>query len=133
MIDEKSYKQTSKVVFQEGKSVASLMAHFPTDNELKFKDILDSKHIKYRFQKVFFKTIAGVRHTAECYYVAQFWLPRKRLFIEIPYGHRYKKPKTGDFRNYDALDVVKRVQCVKLSMEELNNEEFINNFIQLIK
>lgn len=133
MIDEKILKQNSKVVFQEGKRVAWILATNPSENELKFKDLLDSHHIKYKFQKLFFKSYAGTKHTAESYYVAQFWLPRRKLFIEVPQGSRAKRVKQCDFRTLNALDVFPKAQCIKLTLDELEDSEFIDNFIQLIK
>jgi len=133
MINETPTKKASKVVFQEGKKVSWILSTNPSENEQKFKAILDNNHIKYRFQKVFFKAIEGTRKTAECYYIAQFWLPRKKLFIEIPTGNRYRMPRVQDFRNYNALEVFSKAQCIKLNDDELEDSEFINNFIKLIK
>lgn len=133
MVNETPTKKASDVVFQEGKKVSWILSTNPSENEQKFKNLLDENHIRYRFQKVFFKAIEGTRKTAECYYIAQFWLPRKKLFIEIPTGNRYRMPKIQDFRNYNALEVFPKAQCIKLTEEDLITSEFINDFIKLIK
>lgn len=133
MIDERNLKKNSRAVFQEGKRVSWILSTNPSENEQKFKKVLDDNHIKYKFQKVFFKTIDGIRKTAECYYIAQFWLPRRKLFIEIPQGNRLRKIRSCDFRNYNALEVFPKAQCIKLSDDEFEDTEFMDNIIELIK
>lgn len=133
MIDEKSYKQTSNIIRQEGKKVAKFLGHFPSENELRLQALLDSNHFRYKFQKVFFKSIKGMKGCAESYYIAQFWLPKKRLFIEVEPGKRLKKVKDDNLRTFDALEVFPKAQCIKLSKNELDDAEFIDNFIKLIK
>lgn len=133
MTEEKSLKQASKIVFQEGKKVAWILSTNPTENEIKFQSLLNQNHIKYRFQKVFFKSYEGTKKTAECYYIAQFWLYKKKLFVEIPSGSRAKVPRVQDFRIYKALEVFPKAQSIQLTADELEDPEFIDNFINLIK
>lgn len=133
MIDEKSYKQNSKVVYAEGKKIAWILLSNPTDNELLLKSLLDENHIKYKFQKPFFKSMEGNKGCAVSYYIAQFWLPRKRLFIEISPSNRHRNPRHTDFRVYDALEVFPKAQCIKLNRKDLDSSEFIDNFIKLVK
>ena len=131
MIDKKSYTLNSKAVYQEGKKIAWKLSTNPSSSELLFKSILDDKHIKYKFQKLFFKSIPGTKKCADSYYIAQFWLPRKKLIISI--GTDNSKFIPADFRIYDALEAFPKAQCVKLSEYDLHNTEFIDKFIQLLK
>lgn len=133
MIETESYKQNTRVVRQEGKRLAWILSSRPSNNELLLKSILDGKHIKYKFQKPFYKSINGIKGSAVSYYIAQFWLPRKRLFIEINPCNKHRNPINTDFRVYNALDVFPKAQCIKLTKEDLNTPEFINDFIKLIK
>lgn len=133
MNKEDSYKQNSKAVYQEGKHIAWILSTKPSDNELLLKSILDDNQIKYKFQKPFFKSIAGTRKCAESYYIAQFWLHRKKLFIEISPCNKHRNPEHTNFRIYNALEVFPKAQCIKLTKEDLVTPEFINDFVKLIK
>lgn len=131
MIDKKLYTLNSKAVYQEGKKVAWILSTKPSNSELFFKSILDNKLIKYKFQKIFFKSIPGTKKCAESYYIAQFWLPRKKLIIEITTTNR--RFISADFRIHDALEAFPKAQCIKLSEDDLHNTEFIDQFIKLLK
>lgn len=133
MIIKEATRRAFKAVFDEGKCTEYILQHFPTENELKIQNLLKQNHIKYKFQKVFFKTFEGKRNTAECYYIAQFWLYKKRLFIEVPAGIRQKKPKFQDFRTYNALEVFPKAQCIQLKEEDIEDAVFLDQFISLLK
>ena len=133
MIDKESYKRVSDQVYQEGKEVSKTMFKYPTANERKLADILSRYNVKFTFQKLLFSHPNGIREYLDSYYVAQFWLHRKKLFLEVEPGYRLVKPKYTGFRTFKALDVFPKAQCIKLTEEDLNTPEFVSEFLKLIK
>lgn len=132
MEKEKSIKQISHLVNKEGRMVEWFMRNYPTTNELFFINLLDENKIKYKFQKVFFQKVEGHENRSKAYYIAQFWLYKKRLFVEVNPGHR-KSMKPTNFRVYDALSVFPRAQCIKLTDKDLKDENFMKSFISVLK
>lgn len=128
-----SCKESSKVIYQEGKKTAWILTSNPSENELLLKGILDEHNVKYKFQKIFFKSIEGKKKCAESYYIAPFWLPRKKLIIEVSPSKRDKVSKNMNFRIYNALEAFPKAQCIKLTKKDLTAPGFIKDFIDLIK
>lgn len=134
MIIDKVFKQSSYKVKLEGKRVASTMFHHPTNEELQFKKLLDDNKIKYSFHKLFFNSVTdGKKKYPLSYYVAQFWCYKKRLFVEIESKERDKTIRFTNCRTFDALEVFPKAQCIKLTKEDLNDNEFINHLLEVLK
>ena len=133
MIDKESYKRISDLIYQEGKAVSKIMFKYPTANERELASILSKHNVKFTFQKLLFGHPNGIREYIDSYYIAQFWLYRKKLFIEVEPGYRSVKPKYTGVRTFKALDVFPKAQCIQLTEEDLNTPEFISEFLKLIK
>jgi very-short-patch-repair endonuclease len=84
-----------------------------TKSEIKFKKILDENQIKYIFQKGFLKPF---------HRIVDFYIPRKKLIIEIDGGY-HKEPyyKEKD-RIKDAVFLkVRGLKTVRLTNEQVDN------------
>lgn len=131
---DKSFKSVSYKIMAEGKRVASTMFHHPSEEELQLKNMLDKNGVKYTFQKLLFNSVTdGKKKYPKSYYVAQFWCYRKKLFIELESKERAKPIRYTDYRTFDSHEVFPKAQCIKLTKGDLNDSEFMNHLLEVLK
>lgn len=133
MIDEKSFKKISHLIRSEGEHNSRLMFKFPTALEGKVKKMLDDNGIKYKFQQLFYRYVIGYRQYVEAYYIANFWIPRKRLILDIQPARRKIDVETQDLRTFSYEGITPRAQVLKISEKDLECPTFAQELLAILK
>lgn len=132
MIDEKSFRKITHLVRSEGEHNSRLMYKFPTALEQKVMEILDENHVKYSFQKLFYKFVKGYRQYVEAYYIANFWIPRKKLMIDIEAAPRKIKVQSQDLRTFSNDGVTPKAQVLRITEKDLEYPTFKAELLALV-
>lgn len=133
MIDEKSFKKVSHLIRSEGEHNSRLMYKFPTALEARVKNILDDNGIKYKFQQLFYRFVKGYRQYVEAYYIANFWIPQKRLILDIQPAKRKIEVDSEKLRTFSYDNITPRAQVLKITEEDLRCPTFAQELLALIK
>lgn len=133
MIDERSFKKISHLIRSEGEHNSRLMYKFPTALEEKVKKILDDNGIKYKFQQLFYRFVKGYRQYVEAYYIANFWIPKKKLVLEIQPARRKIEVDSEKLRTFSYEGVTPKAQVLKITEEDLRCPTFAQELLALIK
>lgn len=133
MIDEKSFKKITHLIRSEGEHNSRLMYKFPTALEAQVKKLLDENHVKYSFQKLFYRYVKGYRQYVEAYYIANFWIPRKRLMLDIQKGPRKINVASEDLRTFSNEGITPAAQVLRITEKDLNCPTFAEEFLSLVK
>lgn len=133
MIDEESYRKISHLIRSEGKHNSRLMFKFPTDLEIQVKRILDENGIKYSFQKLFYRYVRGYRKYVEAYYIANFWIPRKKLMLDIQPMRRKVNVRCEDLRTFSNEGITPAAQVLRINEEDFECPTFKNELLALLK
>lgn len=133
MIDEKSFKRLNHAVRSEGEHNSRLMFKFPTASEAKLRKELDERGVKYSFQKLLYRMVEGSRKLADAYYIANFWFPKKRLIINIRKGKRKIEVASEGLRTFEYGGIFPKAQVISLTEEDIDNPEFIEGIIGMLR
>ena len=133
LADEKSFQTFTHLVRSEGEHNSKLMFKFPTDLELKVKQVLEKNNIKFKFQKVLYRPIKGYRHYVEAYYIANFWIPKKKLIINVQKAYRKIAVDSEDLRTHSYDGISPKVQIVELDREAVECPTFEQELVAILK
>jgi hypothetical protein len=133
MIDEKSFKKVSHLIRSEGEHNSRLMYKFPTALEREVKKVLDDNGIKYKFQQLFYRFVKGYRQYVEAYYIANFWIPKKRLVLDIQPARRKIEVKSEKLRTFSYDGVTPRAQVLRITEEDLRCPTFAQELLAILK
>jgi hypothetical protein len=133
MIDEKSFKKISHLIRSEGEHNSRLMYKFPTALEGEVMKILDDNGIRYKFQQLFYRFVRGYRQYVEAYYIANFWIPKKKLILEIQPARRKIEVDSEKLRTFSYEGISPRAQVLKITKEDLECPTFAQELLALIK
>ena len=133
MIDEKSFKKVSHLIRSEGEHNSRLMYKFPTALEGEVKKILDDNGIMYKFQQLFYRFVRGYRQYVEAYYIANFWIPKRKLILEIQPARRKIEVDSEKLRTFSYEGISPRAQVLKITKEDLECPTFAQELLALIK
>lgn len=133
MVDEKSFKKTTHLIRSEGEHNSRLMFKFPTALESQVKKLLDDNGIKYSFQKLFFRYVKGYRQYVEAYYIANFWLYKKRLILDIQKAPRKIDVKCEDLRTFSNEGIKPAAQVLRITEQDLKCPTFADELLALLK
>lgn len=133
MIKEVSFKKITKNIKEAGIHNSRLMYKFPTELESKIMEILDEEGIKYKFQKLFYKFVKGSRDYIENYYIANFWIPKKKIVLDIASVPRKVKINTDSLRSYDTEGIHPKPFVIKINENDLEYPSFKQELVALLK
>ena len=133
MIDEKSFKKISHLIRSEGEHNSRLMYKFPTVLENRVRKVLDDNGIKYKFQQLFYRFVKGYRQYVEAYYIANFWIPKKRLILDIQPAKRKVEVDSEKLRTFSYDGINPKAQVLRITEEDLNCPTFTQELLALIK
>lgn len=133
MVDEKSFKKISHLIRSEGEHNSRLMYKFPTVLEGKVKKLLDDNRIKYSFQKLFYRYVKGYRQYVEAYYIANFWIPGKKLMLDIQKAPRKIDVKSEDLRTFSNEGIAPVAQVLRITERDLECPTFADELLALLK
>ncbi len=133
MIDDKSFKMVSHLIRSEGERNSRKMHKFPTALETKMKRILIANGVDYRFQKLFYRYVKGYKQYVEAYYIANFWIPKKKLALDIQPAPRKYKIKSEGLRTFTNRDISPVAQVLKITEEDFKYPNFEQELLALLK
>lgn len=102
------------------------MRYNPSPLEERMKNILENNLIMYESQKIFY--IYANDGWIKKYYIADFYIPNKRLIIEVD-GKFHDKHKQHDKLRTVEIKSQYDVEVVRYKWEDLNNEEIMENLV----
>ena len=133
MVDEKSFKKISHLIRSEGEHNSRLMYKFPTALEAQVKKVLDDNGVRYKFQQLFYRFVKGYRQYVEAYYIANFWIPKKKLVLEIQPARRKIEVESEKLRTFSYDGVFPRAQVLRITEEDLRCPTFAQELLTILK
>lgn len=133
MVDKKTFKQYFNQLKSEGKYNSKIMFKNPTSLEKKLQAILDDNQIKYVFQKLFYKRVEGTRDCIEAYYIANFWIPQKRIVLNVEAAPRKNQPEYWGFSTKDFSGIVAKSQVLNISRKDFECPTFVDELVAILK
>lgn len=109
---------------------AKEMQSWPSPLEEKMKDFLDRYNVEYEFQKIFY--IYADDGWIVRYYIADFYLPEKKIIIEVDgkqhdMHKQYDKERTGNIQeNYPNVTVL------RYRWEDLSDENKMEKLLYVV-
>lgn len=132
-MEEESLKRITSLVREEGSRNARIMFTHPTALEREIREILDANGIKYTFQKPLYRFIKGYRHYVESYYIANFWLPSKKIILDVESSFRNASVRSTGVRTYDNEGITPVATVLKIKEEDLKYPAFKEELLALLK
>jgi hypothetical protein len=133
MVDEKSFKKISHLIRSEGEHNSRLMYKFPTALEAQVKKVLDDNGVRYKFQQLFYRFVKGYRQYVEAYYIANFWIPKKKLVLEIQPARRKIEVESEKLRTFSYDGVFPRAQVLRITEVDLRCPTFAQELLAILK
>ena len=133
MVDKESFKKISHLIRSEGEHNSRLMYKFPTALEAQVKKVLDDNGVRYKFQQLFYKFVKGYRQYVEAYYIANFWIPKKKLVLEIQPARRKIEVESEKLRTFSYDGVFPRAQVLRITEEDLRCPTFAQELLTILK
>lgn len=127
-----NYKIVSNQVYLEGRRSSFVLSKYPTPSEKKLIEALTKHHIRFKFHRCFYKSFEG-RKDFCAYYIAQFWLPKKKLILNVTQEDRECNPRYTSLRSFDSSEVYPKAQYLEVSKEDINTPLFIDELVRLLK
>ena len=112
-------------------SRASEMEMWPSPLEKRMKDFLESNKVEYQQQYIFY--IYGSNGWISKYYIADFYVPSKRLIIEVD-GKFHDKHKQHDkMRTKEIQTNYPGVEVVRYQWKDLSDKDKMSELLSMIK
>ena len=123
--------QHNKAVMISAQSRASEMEMWPSPLEKRMKDFLESNKIEYQQQYIFY--IYGSNGWISKYYIADFYVPSKRLIIEVD-GKFHDKHKQHDkMRTKEIQTNYPGVEVVRYQWKDLSDKDKMSELLSMVK
>ena len=113
------------------KGNATYMKKHPSWLEKKMMEFLDNQHIKYEFQKVFFiKSKGGF---IKSYYIVDFYIPDKKVILEVDGQFHKEQKEYDDFRTRDIQKHYPKIQVIRWEARDFHSYVNMKTLLSLIK
>lgn len=112
-------------VIMEGRKVAKFLKKYPSISELRIKDILDSNNIEYSYQVVMYLSDRG-------YYIANFYIPKKKLILHVESSTRMQEPKYSNRRIFDYSKLFQKVQVLRIRSKDIKKKIFEEDLLKVV-
>lgn len=110
-----------------------LMRIYPTQLESQIKSLLDEYSVKYDFHRVFYQLDKSKHKLIEHYYIADFWLPDKKLVLSIEDCTRKIDIKNDNYRTSNLDNYRLQHTLISIRRDDLRNGNFLRDFLLLVK
>lgn len=121
----------NKEVMSSAQHRAYEMRLWPSPLEVKMKMLLDTWGITYEDQKIFY--IFGRKGWINKYYIADFYIPAKKIIIEVD-GKFHDDHKQHDkMRTKEIQEQYPGVEVVRYKSKDLSNEELMMKLLYMIR
>ena len=127
------------VIFIECKSVQNNLNEAHISQLYRYFSITDvqigilTNGVDYRFQKLFYRYVKGYKQYVEAYYIANFWIPKKKLALDIQPAPRKYKIKSEGLRTFTNRDISPVAQVLKITEEDFKYPNFEQELLALLK
>ena len=140
IIDEKSFKEVSKVVREAGLKTHKILVKHPSAMEKRIRRILNRNKLDFMFQAIMHREIDGNHDLTEAFYIASFYFPKKKIAlvmedspVNITDEERDYIASVDGLRTYDIRDISQRIQELKITNEDFNCPTFTQELVSLLR
>ena len=140
MINEKSFREVSKVVREAGLRTHRILAKHPSALERRMRRILNRNKVDFLFQALLHKEINGNHDFTEAFYIASFYFPQKKIAMVIEDSPVNITQEEKDYiasvdglRTYDIREISQKIQELKITEEDFECPTFTQELLSLIK
>lgn len=129
----KSYSKTenNKRMQDSAELHAEEMRLQPSPLEKMMQEFLNNHNIKYEFQKIFY--IAGRDRYITQYYIADFYIPSKKLIIEMD-GKFHNKQKKADYKRTETIrNHYKKVKVIRFAYYDMQSVKKLSELLERLK
>lgn len=112
-------------IILEGKKVAKFLKKYPSISELKIKDILDSNGVEYSYQVLMYSSERG-------YYIANFYIPKKKLLLHVENSTRRQEPKYSKYRIFDYSKLFHKVSVLRIRTKDIKKKIFEEDLLKIV-
>lgn len=124
-------KENNKKLQDSAEVNAWWMRKNPSFLERMMLQFLDNNNIQYEFQKIFY--IAGKNNYITRYFIADFYIPSKKVVIEMD-GKFHKEQEKQDKRRTALIkDYYKKVKVIRMTYKDMNNPNKLRDLLTRIK
>ncbi len=107
---------------------ADEMKVFPSPLEERMQRVLDKHHIKYEFQKIFY--IYADDGWITRYYIADFYIPNKKIIIEVD-GKFHDEHRLHDKqRTKDIQKLYPEVEVLRYKWKDVSDEKIMGELVR---
>jgi hypothetical protein len=139
MINEKSYREVSKVVREAGVKTQRILIKHPSALERRMRRILNRNNIDFLFQALLHKEIRGNRDLTEAFYIASFYFPQKKIAlvmedspVNITQEEKDYIASVDGLRTYDIREISQKIQEVKITEDDFEYPTFTQELLALL-
>lgn len=112
-----------------------LMRVYPSILEWQIKNLLDENAVRYDFHRVFYKMSndTAKKKVILKYYIADFWLPDKKIVLKIGDSPRKIEVESDDYMAPSLEGFRLQHTTIDIDSKDLHSENFLCDFTRLVK
>lgn len=139
MINEKSFREVSKVVREAGLKTHRILVKHPSALERRMRKLLNRNKVDFLFQALLHKEIGGNHALTEAFYIASFYFPKKKIAlviedspVNITQEERDYIASVDGLRTYDIREISQKIQELKITEEDFDCPTFSQELLALL-
>ena len=140
IIDEKSYKEVSKVIRDASFKTQKILVRHPSALERRVRRILNRNKLDFMFQAIMHKEVRGNHDLTEAFYIASFYFPKKKIAlvmedspVNITDEERDYIASVDGLRTYDIREVSQKIQELKITEKDFECPTFKQELLAILK
>lgn len=140
IIDEKSFKETSKIIREASFKTQRILVKHPSALERRMRRVLNRNKLDFMFQAIMHKEINGNHDLTEAFYIASFYFPKKKIAlvmedspVNITDEERDYIASVDGLRTYDIRDVSQKIQELKITDKDFECPTFTQELLAILR
>ena len=139
MINEKSFKEVSKIVREAGIKTKKILVRHPSALERRMRKLLNRNKVGFLFQALMHKEINGNHELTEAFYIASFYFPKKKIAlvmedhpVNITQEEKDYIASVDGLRTYGIRETSQKIQELKISEKDFECPTFTQELLTLL-
>lgn len=124
-------KENNEKIQDSAEINAYMMKNNPSFLEKMMMQFLNTNHISFEFQKIFY--IAGKNNYITQYFIADFYIPAKKTIIEVDGKFHQKQSKEDKKRTMLIKEHYKKVKVLRMTYNDIHNPRKLEDLLKRIK
>lgn len=107
------------------------MRRNPSFLEKMMKEFLDNHGINYEFQKIFY--IAGKNNYITQYFIVDFYIPNKKLILEVDGKFHKEQAKQDNKRTLLIKEHYRKTKVIRFTYKDMMNSKKLSELLKRLK